>query len=173
MTDDRLTAQIRRWLDTPAGDRDMDEAARLVLKLTRNRIFAANIARRGKAMMAKAEYELGKHLTMRLDRKTAADVRRMERELMPAAAGTLAQPPATGAGKRADHDSLPDDIRALWDENTALWHDIRLLFEELKGMDSATACDRYELLKILDAKERRHRANFERYDGYRAGEEEA
>ena len=80
MTDDRLTAQIRRWLDTPAGDRDMDEAARLVLKLTRNRIFAANIARRGKAMMAKAEYELGKHLTMRLDRKTAADVRRMERE---------------------------------------------------------------------------------------------
>ena len=177
---DRLTARIQAWLDAPEGTRDMTEAADLVLRLTRNRILAANMARRGAAMEAKAVYELRKHLAMRLDRMTAARVRAMERELMPrVAAATAARDvidgnaAVRGAGKRPDHDSLPDDIRALWDENEELWRDIRRLFYTLKDMDDAPACDRYEYLKMLDQKEKRHRRNFERYDKWQPATEGA
>ena len=191
---DRLTARLQAWLDAPEGTRDMTEAADLVLRLTRNRILAANMARRGAAMEAKAVYELRKHLAMRLDRMTAphrappprlfrmtaAGVRAMERELMPrVAAATAARDvidgtaAVRGAGKRPDHDSLPDDIRALWDENEELWRDIRRLFYTLKDMDDAPACDRYEYLKMLDQKEKRHRRNFERYDKWQPATEGA
>lgn len=170
---DKLTAAIQAWLGAPQGRRDMDEAARLVLRLTRNRILAANISRRGAAMEAKAAYELRKHLAMRLDRMTAAGVRAMERDVMPRVAAIDGAAAVRGAGKRPDHDSLPDDIRALWDENEELWRDIRRLFYTLKGMDGATACDRYEYLKMLDQKEKRHRRNFERYDKWQPAMEGA
>lgn len=102
----------------------------MVLKLTRNRILFQNISRNPQKFASKIEYELKKYLAIRLDRKTIQDVVKMDKELVPAVAETLAtfqpeissdddtsQEATIAKGKRADHDSLPEEIRLLWEDN--------------------------------------------------------
>lgn len=67
-------------------------------------------------------------------------------------------------GRRDDHDSLPDDIQKLWEENAELYKDIKALFEELKAMEDLPSCQRYDKLQILAAKDERYRKNFAAYD---------
>lgn len=160
--DDKLTEKIKAWIDAAPEERDTELGAVLLLKCTRNRILAANFARRPEKMMSKAVYELRKHLSYRLQGKTLGDVARMDKTLMPQAEEIVKR--QRGAGKRPDHDRLPPQVQALWEDNDKLWRDIRLLFEQLKQMEDAPACDRWELLHQLDEKEKRHRANFEAYD---------
>lgn len=62
----------------------------MVLKLTRNRILFQNISRNPQKFASKIEYELKKYLAIRLDRKTIQDVVKMDKELVPAVAETLA-----------------------------------------------------------------------------------
>ncbi|MDE5784975.1 MAG: hypothetical protein K2H98_00425, partial [Duncaniella sp.] len=69
-------------------------------------------------------------------------------------------------GRREDHDSLPAEIRDLWDSNAARYQQIRLLFNELKAMHSAKPCDRYEKLVILDELDKTYRSNLEKYDSF-------
>ena len=66
-----------------------------------------------------------------------------------------------------DHDRLPPEIQRLWTDNGALWFKIKELFEQLKGMESAPACDRYEYLKLLDEAYKKYRANLQAYDDYK------
>lgn len=54
----------------------------MVLKLTRNRYLYQNISRNPQKFASKIEYELKKHLTIRLDRKTIQDVVKMDKELV-------------------------------------------------------------------------------------------
>ena len=46
-------------------------------------------------------------------------------------------------GKREDHDSLPPEIQALWDDNAAIYKRLKDKFEECKSLNDKPACDRY------------------------------
>lgn len=183
--DDNLTRRMQAWLSAPAGGRDIREGAEMLLRLTRNRILYANILRRPDKMASKLEYELKKHLRIRLDGLTRRDVALMEREVMPRAKEMLAagSPPDTGdglpeinsevdqpapvhEGRRADHDALPEEIRRLWDDNAGIWFRIKQTYNTLLSMEHAAPCDRYEYLKVLDELDRRYRDNIARYDAY-------
>lgn len=174
--DNKLTQQIADWLNTPEADRDVRAGADLMLSLNRNRALYNSILRRPDKFMAKLVYELRKFLRMRLDAATAADAAKLEREVMPRVEKSLAHPTISSddelpdaqvaKGKRPDHDSLPADIRALWDTNGQLYRRIVLLFNELKAMADEKPCDRYEKLCILDEADKSYRANFERYDSF-------
>lgn len=72
-------------------------------------------------------------------------------------------------GKRADHDSLPNEVKGLWEECSSLWFRIKELFEQLKGMENAPACDRYEYLKQLDGADKKYRENMQAYDSFVSG----
>ena len=87
--DDKFTEKVRQWLDTPAQERDIIAGATLLLQLNKNRILHANIVRHPERFMGKLEYELRKHLNIRVDGFTLSAVVRMEREVMPAVALTL------------------------------------------------------------------------------------
>lgn len=183
--DDNLTRRMQAWLSAPAGGRDIREGAEMLLRLTRNRILHANILRRPDKMAAKLEYELKKHLRIRLDGLTRRDVALMEREVMPRAEELLAaggppdaegglpeisseadQPAPVHEGRRADHDALPEEIRRLWDDNAGIWFRIKQTYNTLLSMEHAAPCDRYEYLKALDELDRRYRDNMARYDAY-------
>lgn len=181
--DNKFTQQISDWLNTPREQRDIPAGAIMLLRLNNNRFLYANIMRRPDKFAEKLEYELRKHLRIRLDNMTMADVVRLEAQVIPAAKKTLATPPAVistddelpeakvARGRREDHDRLPAAVQALWDYNLQLYKTIKNVFEQLKTMERAQPCDRYEYVKILDEADKKYRANLERYDNFVIGDE--
>lgn len=175
--DEKLTAQVQAYINAEPADRDIEFGAVLLLKLNKNRILYNNIVRRPDKFADKLLYELKKFLTIRLDQKTIHDVVQMERKLLPAVELLIAnaEPLSTDdehvaaivKGKRADHESLPERVQKLWEESAGYYKNIKLLHENLKGMDNDQPCDRYELLKQLDEQDRMYRMNMESYDGYK------
>lgn len=164
--DHKFTEKIRTWLNTPVNERSIEEGATMLLQLNRNRILHQNIIRRGVRMMPKLEYELKKHLRIRDDGKTLHEVVAMEKVIMPAVEQLVTKPEAEHAGKRADHDELPEEVQQLWDGNFERYTKIKALFEELKAMEKMQPCDRYEKLKLLDEAEKAYREALSAYDNY-------
>ena len=173
--DNRFTATLQAWLDTEPEERSLVEGADLLLRLNRNRWMHQQILRTRN--FSKLEYELRKHLQIRLDGLTLQEVAEMEREVMPKAAqsvtdnapviSTDAENPAPQfAGKRADHDTLPEEIRALYDRNGEIYFKLKQTFETLKQMHDAQPCDRYEYLKVLSEQDKLYRENWAKYDSY-------
>ncbi len=181
--DHNFTRKLQEWLNLPREQRDVQAGATMLLQLNRNKILFQNIIRKPEALHDKLEYELKKHLRIRLDQKTIDDVVRMDRELVPRVDKMLAQdapvidadkdvPAAKVAkGKRADHDSLPLEIQALYVTNGDRYFKIKQLFNQLKTMNDAAPCDRYEYLKQLGDLDRQYREAWERYDNYVPGTE--
>lgn len=156
----------------------------MLLQLNHNRTLHANIVRRPERFADKVEYELRKHLKIRLDGLTVADVVKMGREVMPRVEETLHQIPVISTdaelpdgtvalGRRQDHEQLPAEIQALWDGNIENYHKVRDLHHRLKEMEAAPPCDRYEYLKLLDEADRKYRENLAKYDGFVLGQEPA
>ena len=179
--DKKVTQAVQDWLNTPVEQRDLRTGADLMLSLNRNRALYNSVLSRPAKFMDKMVYELRKYLRIRLDNMAVADVIRMEERVMPAAKEIVTKLAVISAddeigegviarGKRADHDSLPQDIRALWDRNITLSRQIVLLFNELKAMADCQPCDRYEKLVILDKADKEYRANFARYDNFKLDE---
>ena len=188
--DHKLTEKIQKYLQTEPAKRNVVEGATLLLSLNRNRILFQNVMRRPEKFADKVEYELKKHLRIRLDDKTLADVAAMDRAVVPMAQETINRRmdcvaeqaddidtpeelnvAVKHAGKRADHDELPDDIKQLWDDSAELWFKIKETFETLKTMEAAPPCDRYEYLKLLDEADKQYRANMAKYDAFALGGE--
>lgn len=74
-------------------------------------------------------------------------------------------------GKRADHESLPDDIKALWDKNAKRWDKMRKLHAQLAAMISKPdyqACDGNEICYLLRQEDNALRKDYETYDSYKA-----
>ncbi len=175
--DSQLTRSIQDWLETPEETRDVVAGATMLLQLNRNRALFNSIIRRPRKFQTKLVYELRKYLNMRLDDVAVADEVRIEKEVLPSVAETLASVPAVSSddehpepvvarGKRPDHDSLPPEIRELWESNGPRYRQIRLLFNELKAMSDAQPCDRYERVKILGELDAEYRRNLKMYDGF-------
>ena len=175
--DNKVTQAVQDWLNTPEEQRDIRQGAELMLSLNRNRALYNSVLARPAKYKDKMIYELRKHLRMRLDNMAVADVIRLEERVIPSVKEIIAHPiistddefaDATIAkGKRADHDTLPTEIKALWDRNITLYRQIVLVFNELKAMEDCPPCDRYERLVILDKADKEYRANFARYDDYK------
>ena len=181
MLDTYLTQALQDYLATPAAERDVAAGAELLLRLNRNRILYNNILRNPARLADKLEYELKKHLQIRLDGLTLQEVSEMNQKVIPAAAATLAagepgkpepnggKPHALYHGKRPDHDQLPEEIRAIYDQGGELYQRIRDTYNTLMQMADAEPCD-HEYLKILSDLDRRYREGWERYDHYTAPE---
>lgn len=178
MIDKKLTQEIDDFLNAPAGKRDLQKGALLVLKCTRNQILYANMMRCPTKFETKMVYELKKAQKERLRRQAAEDALNLQKEVMPNVRKTLSTeyPPEGGAevvdgetlkryyGKRADHDSLSPAMQQLWDRNREVWQKIKALHEQLKTMDNNPPCDRLEYLIQMRELEAEHTKNFELYD---------
>ena len=164
-----LTSQISDWLNASPKQRSLEDGALLLLRLNANRIMYQMILRN--KLTEKLEYELQKHLNIRLHGLTRAEVAKVEKQVMPRLKKELANGEEY-RGRRADHDSLPDKVKALYERNGTRWRQMHRIFETLKTMRDAQPCDRHELVHQLVHLDDAYRADWEKYDHWTPEDEE-
>lgn len=178
MIDDKLTKEIQLWLAKETmSDDDIKRGAELLLRINRNRVLYQNICRKPQRFVSKLRYELQKHLRYRLDGLTLVEVKRMEARVLPQVKVTLNEgvPVTTETaelndepkrGKRADHDTLPDDIKALWDTNAERYKKMKEAYYTCLSLDMP--CDRYEYVKLLAETYKLYKRDMAKYDAWTA-----
>ena len=67
-------------------------------------------------------------------------------------------------GKRTDHDTLPETIRAIWDKNAERYKKIKQAHETCKTLKAA--CDRYEYTSAIAELWDAYKKDFDTYDHY-------
>lgn len=164
-----LTSQISDWLNASPKQRSLEDGALLLLRLNANRIMYQMILRN--RLAEKLEYELQKHLNIRLHGLTRAEVAKVEKQVMPRLKKELANGEEY-RGRRADHDSLPDKVKALYEKNGTRWRQMHRIFETLKTMRDAQPCDRHELVHQLVQLDDAYRTDWEKYDHWQPEDEE-
>ena len=185
--DPQFTSKLQAWVNTPDSQKDWDEGALLLLQLSGNRIMYHNISinPKGKAEFIKGQ--LQKYLNFRLQKLTRDQVCQMQSEvdeivkkvIKPAAYSSTADAGKSEefadfkAGKRPDHDNLPEEIQALYVENLDIVHRMRELHMKLRSLslDNATCPDseRYPFLKEIIALDKKRVQNWDIYDHFIPG----
>ena len=172
-----FTERVQKWLNTPDSERDYNEGAMLLLKLTGNQIMYRNLTmRRTRQSEEFIVYQLKRRLKFRLAQLTHEQVEQMQRQVDGIVQKRHLEKKESAstsefkAGKRADHDELPDEIQALYVENLSIVQKMRELHLKLRtlSLDNAPCPDseRYPFLKELIALDKKLHSNWEAYDHY-------
>lgn len=193
--DHALTKSIQAWLDQPAAERDYSVGLNFLLKLSNNQIMCRNLERNPAARADFIEYQIRKYQKFRLANLTHEEVEQMQVQVAQIAkshgipcdcpnlpkmeapvqsAAPSASPDVHSsefrAGKRADHDSLPTEIQALYVENADIMHRMRELHLKLRtlSVENATCPDseRYPFLKEIIDLDKQYHKNWNIYDHF-------
>lgn len=171
--DQKFTDKLQQWLVTPDEEKDWDAGALMLLQLSGNKIMYRNISINPKG---KAEFIKGKlqqYLNFRLAALTHEQVKEMEVKVDKIVKETIKPEPDFSefkAGKRADHDHLPEEIQALYVENLDIVRRMRELHLQLRKLSTANVTcpdsERYPFLKELIALDKKLHENWDRYDHF-------
>ena len=152
----------------------------MLLKLSNNRIMYRNISGNPARYAAFINRELQKYYNFRVRELTHAQVADMQRQADGIVRRRLSYSGGDAVrsefqkGKRADHDSLPREIQALYEEVPQLTARLRFVHTKLLtlSLDNATCPDseRYPFLKELIELDKHIKSNWERYDTFTSGE---
>lgn len=172
-----LTDDIKKWLDTPADQRDNAAGAMLLLRVTRNRILYDNIMRSPVAKAPLLEYQLQKILKKRLADITHEQVGEMMVKVNAIAdrMGFTPKPQRSEfqKGKRADHDELPPEVQQLYVDNADIRRRMRDTHTKLRLISPLNSTcpdnDRFSLAQALIEYDTRYRHNWNVYDHYVKG----
>ena len=174
-TENKFTELIKQWLDTPADERDYTVGALYLLKLSGNQIMYRNIMANPSRKAEFIEYNIRKYYNFRVQALTHAQVEEMQKQVDVIAQEHFSLEEESPAkdfkkGKREDHDSLPDEIQALYVENLSIVQRMREVHLKLRSLstDNATCPDseRYPFLKELIELDKRLHSNWEQYDHF-------
>ena len=176
-----FTEKIQQWLDTPHEQRDYEQGALYLLKLNGNQIMYRNLMSNPRGKAEFIEYHLRKHYSFRVKDLTHAQVVAMDKqveEIVKKHNTFTEDNPAKEfkQGKRGDHDTLPEEIQALYVENLSIVQRMREVHLKLRTLSTADApcpdSERYPFLKELIELDTRLHANWDRYDHYTGAEQE-
>ena len=174
-TDKKFTELIQKWLETPTDERDYSVGALYLLKLSGNQIMYRNIMANPKSKAEFIEYNIRKYYNFRVQALTHYQVEEMQKQVDVIAKEHFSLEEENPAkdfkkGKREDHDSLPDEIQALYVENLSIVQRMREVHLKLRSLstDNATCPDseRYPFLKELIELDKRLHSNWEQYDHF-------
>lgn len=122
--DHKFTEKIKQWLETPEAERDYSVGATYLLKLSGNQILYKNTIVNIDNRHTVVEYQLQKYYNFRVAALTREQVAEMSAQVETIAEVHLLTDEASTTpeddrrtGKRADHASLPDDVKAKFVEN--------------------------------------------------------
>lgn len=171
----KLTARLQDFLDTPREDRDWNEGAILLLQITNNTIMYRNLSINPKGKAEFIEGKLRAFLKSRREVEAHDEVNIMQEQVDAIVASRTEfkehnEAKDFKAGKRADHDRLPEDIQALYVENLDLVHRMRELHLRLRLLSDSTkqvpAAERKPLLDEFINLDKKLHANWDTYDHY-------
>ena len=186
MTKEQFTSKLQSWLDQPKEQRDLEEGALLLLQLTNNKIMYRNITRNIASHADYIEFMIKRYLNYRLQNITHEQVELMQKkvDLISAThslesteqqAGEKSPSSEWKSGKRADHDTLPSEIQALYVENASIMKRMRELHLKLRTLSGAEATcpdsDRYPFLKEIISLDKQYHNNWKLYDSYSSSAE--
>lgn len=177
--DHKFTELIKQWLETPSDQRDYSVGALYLLKLSGNQIMYRNIVAQLDRRHDFVDYQIQKYYNFRVQALTHAQVEEMQQQVDVIVAEHIslaANADEHKTGKRDDHDSLPDEIKAKYVENLSILQRMRELHLKLRFLSLDTApcpdSERYPFLKELIDLDRKMHANWEAYDHYVIGTSE-
>ena len=171
----KLTERLQAFLDTPREERDWNEGAILLLQLTNNTIMYRNLSINPKGKAEFIEGKLRAFLKVRRELEAHDEVNIMQEQVDAIVASRTEfkehnEAKDFKAGKRADHDSLPEDIQALYVENLDITHRMRELHLRLRLLSDSTkqvpAVERKPLLDEFINLDKKLHANWDTYDHY-------
>ena len=181
--DKEFTDKLQAWLSQPREDRDWDEGALMLLQLTGNKIMYRNLSVNPEGKANFIEGKLQQYLEFRLAELTHEQVKEMQHAVEEIVKEHTEfksddnEAKNFKAGKRADHDTLPEEIQALYVENLDIVHRMRELHLKLRTMsttDSTCAdSDRYPFLKEFIKLDKKLHDNWNVYDHFVAKAETA
>ena len=179
MMDNKFTELIKQWLETPSNQRDYSVGALYLLKLSGNQIMYRNIVAQLDRRHEFVDYQIQKYYNFRVQALTHAQVEEMQQKVDVIVAEHIslaANADEHKTGKRDDHDSLPDEIKAKYVENLSILQRMRELHLKLRSLSLDTApcpdSERYPFLKELIELDKKMHANWEEYDHYVIGTSE-
>lgn len=179
MMDNKFTELIKQWLETPSNQRDYSVGALYLLKLSGNQIMYRNIVAQLDRRHDFVDYQIQKYYNFRVQALTHAQVEEMQQQVDVIVAEHIslaANADEHKTGKRDDHDSLPDEIKAKYVENLSILQRMRELHLKLRSLSLDTApcpdSERYPFLKELIDLDKKMHANWEEYDHYVIGTSE-
>lgn len=172
--DNEFTLKIQEWLDAPHEERDYEQGALMLLKLSGNQIMYRNLMANPRGRAEFIEYNLRKYYNFRVKDLTHAQVEEMQKQVerIEKQHSFAEENPAKEfkQGKRADHDDLPDEIQALYVENLSIVQRMREVHLKLRSLSTADATcpdsERYPFLKELIELDKRMHKNWEVYDRF-------
>ena len=177
--DHKFTELIKQWLETPSNQRDYSVGALYLLKLSGNQIMYRNIVAQLDRRHDFVDYQIQKYYNFRVQALTHAQVEEMQQKVDAIVAEHIslaANADEHKTGKRIDHDSLPDEIKAKYVENLSILQRMRELHLKLRSLSLDTApcpdSERYPFLKELIELDKKMHANWEEYDHYVIGTSE-
>lgn len=177
--DHNFTELIKQWLETPSVQRDYSVGALYLLKLSGNQIMYRNIVAQLDRRHDFVDYQIQKYYNFRVQALTHAQVEEMQQQVDVIVAEHIslaANADEHKTGKRTDHDSLPDEIKAKYVENLSILQRMRELHLKLRSLSLDTApcpdSERYPFLKELIELDKKMHANWEEYDHYVVGTSE-
>lgn len=177
--DHKFTELIKQWLETPSDQRDYSVGALYLLKLSGNQIMYRNIVAQLDRRHDFVDYQIQKYYNFRVQALTHAQVEEMQQQVDVIVAEHIslaANADEHKTGKRDDHDSLPDEIKAKYVENLSILQRMRELHLKLRSLSLDTApcpdSERYPFLKELIDLDKKMHANWEEYDHYVIGTSE-
>ena len=173
MMDNKFTELIKQWLETPSNQRDYSVGALYLLKLSGNQIMYRNIVAQLDRRHDFVDYQIQKYYNFRVQALTHAQVEEMQQQVDVIVAEHIslaANADEHKTGKRDDHDSLPDEIKAKYVENLSILQRMRELHLKLRSLSLDTApcpdSERYPFLKELINLDKKMHANWEEYDHF-------
>ena len=179
MMDNKFTELIKQWLETPSNQRDYSVGALYLLKLSGNQIMYRNIVAQLDRRHEFIDYQIQKYYNFRVQSLTHEQVEEMQQQVDVIVAEHLslaANADEHKTGKRDDHDSLPDEIKAKYVENLSILQRMRELHLKLRSLSLDTAScpdsERYPFLKELIRLDKKMHENWEVYDHYVIGTSE-
>lgn len=177
--DNKFTELIKQWLETPSNQRDYSVGALYLLKLSGNQIMYRNVVAQLDRRHDFVDYQIQKYYNFRVQALTHAQVEEMQQKVDVIVAEHIslaANADEHKTGKRIDHDSLPDEIKAKYVENLSILQRMRELHLKLRYLSLDTSpcpdSERYPFLKELIELDKKMHANWEEYDHYVIGTSE-
>ena len=171
--DHKFTELIKQWLETPSNQRDYSVGALYLLKLSGNQIMYRNVVAQLDRRHDFVDYQIQKYYNFRVQALTHAQVEEMQQQVDVIVAEHIslaANADEHKTGKRDDHDSLPDEIKAKYVENLSILQRMRELHLKLRSLSLDTApcpdSERYPFLKELIDLDKKMHANWEEYDHF-------
>ena len=182
------------WLRSDhTDDESIRKGAELLLRVNRNKGLYERILRYPKGGLKKLEYELQKHVNIRLQGYSFDDIQKLDQEIIPdikkyvekcnvviqedasenqqlneadvMPIGAADGNPLITTGKRPDHDQLPPEIQEIWTKNAERWKKIKETYNLLLTLNAP--CDRFEHLQLLKELWYKYRQDMCRYDDFR------